>query len=158
MLSTEKTSLRSRAQWRLGCALSMMQFIPQEFSVLTLQGPLLRGSRRPINQSILQQLREGDGIVRILEMLKLRLREVQGPTPWQDSADQVFTHCGVLSWCCVAAAILAADLAAPGAWRRGPEERPQGLSQAVGSRASLSSRTAGSACMRARVLLPGKVR
>lgn len=129
-----------------------------EFSVLTLQGPLLRGSRRPIYQSILQQLREGDGIVRILEILKLRLREVQGPTPWQDSTDQVLTHCRVLSWCCVPVAILAADLAAPGAWRRGPEQWPQGLSQAFGSRASLSSRTAGSAHTRAGVLLPGKVR
>lgn len=90
-----------------------------EFSVFTLPGTLLRASPRPINQSVPPQLREGDDIIPILEMLKLRLREeVQGHILWQDSVEPVLSHCGVCSWCCVPGAILAADLATPGAWRR----------------------------------------
>lgn len=69
-----------------------------KFSVFTLPGTLLRASPMPINQSVLQQLSKGDDVIPILEMLKLRLREFQGHTLWQDSAEPGLTHCGALSY------------------------------------------------------------
>lgn len=66
--------------------------------MFTLPGTLLRASPMPINQSVLQQLSKGDDVIPILGMLKLRLREVQGHTPWQDSTEPGLTHCGALSY------------------------------------------------------------